>query len=86
MKESAMKKTLVGCLALLGQGARPSDGGVDIVIEGRHIREIRPTGTRAPEGEAIDLRGRLVTAGLINGHHHSHEGYYKGRATSTYVP
>jgi len=79
MKESAMKKTLVGCLALLGQGARPSDGGVDIVIEGRHIREIRPTGTRAPEGEAIDLRGRLVTAGLINGHHHSHEGYYKGR-------
>ena len=74
-----MKITLVGCLALLGPEARPSDGAVDIVIEGKHIREIRPTGARAPEGDVIDMRGRLVTAGLINGHHHSHEGYYKGR-------
>jgi 5-methylthioadenosine/S-adenosylhomocysteine deaminase len=74
-----MKKTLVGCLALLGPTARPSDGPVDIVIDGGHIQEVRPNGARAPEGEAIDLRGRLMTAGLINGHHHSHEGYYKGR-------
>src|SRR5207248_4574378 len=26
-----------------------------------------------------DLKGLLLTAGLINGHHHSHEGYYKGQ-------
>src|SRR6266404_1639868 len=74
-----MRKTLIGCLALLGEDARPSDGPVDAVIDGRHIREARPSGATAPEGEAIDLKGRLLTAGLINGHHHSHEGYYKGR-------
>jgi guanine deaminase len=40
---------------------------------------VRPSGVAPPEGEKIDLAGRLLTAGLINGHHHSHEGYYKGR-------
>ena len=74
-----MKKTLVGCLALLGEDARPSDGPVDIVIEGKVISEIRPSGARKPGGAVIDLTGRLVAAGLINGHHHSHEGFYKGR-------
>jgi guanine deaminase len=69
----------VKCRALLGEGARPSDGPVDVVIEGRHIRDIRPSGAAAPEGRVIDLAGRLLTAGLVNGHHHSHEGYYKGR-------
>ena len=75
----AMRKTLVGALALLGEDAVPSNGRVDIVIEGRTIREIRPHGVQPPEGTAIDMRGRLLTAGLVNGHHHSHEGYYKGR-------
>lgn len=70
---------MTGCLALVGEDARPSDGPVDIVIDGRLIRDIRPTGVAAPEGEPINLTGRLVTAGLINGHHHSHEGFFKGR-------
>jgi 5-methylthioadenosine/S-adenosylhomocysteine deaminase len=74
-----MTKTLAGCLALLGEDARPSNGPVDIIIEGRHIRDIRPSGAGAAEGEIIDLKDRLVTAGLINGHHHSHEGFFKGR-------
>ena len=74
-----MRKTLVGCRALLGETSTPSDGTVDIVIDGRTIREIRPHGAREPEGTVIDMRGRLVAAGLINGHHHSHEGFYKGR-------
>src|SRR5262249_58342403 len=39
----------------------------------------RPAGVATPEGEPINLKGRLVTAGLINGHHHSHEGFFKGR-------
>ncbi|TVQ53125.1 MAG: amidohydrolase [Rhodobacteraceae bacterium] len=74
-----MKKTLVGCRALLGPKAVPSDGPVDIEIVGRTIADIRPTGVRPPEGEVIDAGRLLVTAGLVNGHHHSHEGYYKGR-------
>src|SRR6266536_1582557 len=72
--EAALRKTLVGCHALIGESVRPTDGPVDIVIDGRQIRDIRPSGATEPEGDAIDLAGRLVTAGLINGHHHSHEG------------
>ncbi len=74
-----MLKTLVNCHALLGEAPTPSEGLVDIVIEGKVIRTIRPAGSMPPEGEAIDMRGKLVTAGLINCHHHSSEGYYKGR-------
>src|SRR6516225_1229632 len=69
----------MGCLALVGEDARPSEGPVDIVIDGGLIRDIRPAGEATPEGELINLTGRLVTAGLINGHHHSHEGFFKGR-------
>ena len=74
-----MRKTIVGCRALLGEGALPSRGAVDIVVEGRLIREIRPHGAAEPEGDVVPAQGLLVTAGLINGHHHSHEGFYKGR-------
>jgi guanine deaminase len=72
-------KTLTGAKALLGEDARLSDGAVDIVIEGRTIREIRPAGAGQPEGEALPCDGLLLTPGLINGHHHSHEHFYKGR-------
>lgn len=72
--------TLSGARALLGEEARLSDGPVDIVIEDRTIREIRPAGAAEPIGERVDCAGLLVAAGLINGHHHSHEHYYKGRA------
>jgi guanine deaminase len=75
-----MKKTLAGCLALLGPEAKASDGPVDIVIEGKSIAEIRPHGSAEPEGEVFDMRKRLVTPGLINGHTHSHEGFSKGRS------
>ncbi|WP_375460270.1 amidohydrolase family protein [uncultured Enterovirga sp.] len=71
--------TLSGCLALLGPEARASDGAVDIEIRGDRVAEIRPHGASTPSGDVVDMRGRLVTAGLINGHHHSHEGFYKGR-------
>ncbi len=74
-----MRKTLTGCLALLGEDAVASDGPVDIVIDGDRIAAIRPHGGAAAEGERIDAAGLLVAPGLINGHHHSHEGFYKGR-------
>ena len=70
-------KTLTGAIALLGEGMTPSC--VDIVIENKKIRKISPAGSADPEGEVVDMRDRLVTPGLINCHHHSHEGYYKGR-------
>ena len=73
-----MRKTLSGCFALVGEDPQPTIEPVDIVIEGRVIHDIRPTRVQGPEGEFIDLTGRLVTAGLINGHHHSHEGFFKG--------
>ncbi len=72
-------KTLCNCLALLGTDASPSDGPVDIVIRGTTIAAVRPSGEAEPEGEAIDAVGRLVTPGLVNGHHHSHELFHKGR-------
>ena len=31
------RKTLVGAIALLGEGAVPSEGAVDVVIDGRLI-------------------------------------------------
>jgi len=73
------KTTLLNCTALLGETAERSKGPVDIVIDGQRIAAIRPAGSQPPEGTAIDARNRLVTAGLINGHQHSHETYYKGR-------
>jgi 5-methylthioadenosine/S-adenosylhomocysteine deaminase len=71
--------TVTGCSALVGDDARYERGPLDIVIADRRIAAVRPTGERPPEGAAIDARNRLVVAGLINGHHHSHEHYYKGR-------
>jgi 5-methylthioadenosine/S-adenosylhomocysteine deaminase len=71
--------TLAGGLALLGPAAEPSSGPVDIVVREGRIAAIRPAGAAHAEGEAIDCRNRLVAPGLINGHHHSHEHYFKGR-------
>jgi guanine deaminase len=71
--------TLQGCVALLGPEARVSAEPVDIVIDGRLIAAIRPAGAGPAEGRVIDARRHLVTAGLINGHFHSHEHFHKGR-------
>lgn len=71
--------TLTQCRALLGPEAIPSQHLLDIVIHQGRIQTIRPSGTAAPEGRVIDARQRLVAAGMINGHHHSHEHFHKGR-------
>ncbi len=74
-----MRKVLSNCFALLGESHALSSIPVDIVIEGRTIADIRPHSMTAADGEMIDMSRRLIGPGLINGHHHSHEGYYKGR-------
>ena len=71
--------TLTGCAALVGADARYERGPLDIVIAGDRIAAVRATGAQPPAGEVISARGRLAVPGLINGHHHSHEHYHKGR-------
>src|SRR5437764_4721106 len=73
------KRTVLrGARALLGSGLGFSPAELDLLIEGGRIRAIEPAGTQ-PADEVIDLRGRLLVPGLINGHFHSHEHFHKGR-------
>jgi 5-methylthioadenosine/S-adenosylhomocysteine deaminase len=73
------RTTLSGCLALLGPEAKPSDSRVDIFIDGGRIAAIERAGVKPAEGTVVDASRHLVTAGLINGHVHSHEHFHKGR-------
>lgn len=51
----------------------------DILVRGDSIAEIGPPGLASPEGAAqIDATGRLMHAGLMNGHTHSHGNLSKG--------
>ena len=55
---------------LLKGGVLPDGGGADILIRGGKIVEISES-IAAPEGaRVIDVAGRLVTPGLVNGHVH----------------
>src|SRR5437867_8835364 len=74
-----MTTTLTNCIVLLGVDATPSNGPVDLVIEGDRIADIRPSGSAPPSGTVVDASRRLVTPGIINGHHHSAEHFHKGR-------
>lgn len=71
--------TLTNCKVIDEAGRAPASGTFDIEISNDKITDIRPTGSRPPKGRAIDASNRLATAGLINGHHHSHEHFHKGR-------
>jgi 5-methylthioadenosine/S-adenosylhomocysteine deaminase len=70
--------TLTGCQGLIGEDAS-FKGPLDIVIADSQIRSIRPAGETQPEGEVVDAQNRLVVPGMVNGHHHSHENFHKGR-------
>src|SRR5689334_8554855 len=50
----------------------------DVVVEGNRIAAITAPGPTSGPG-AIDASGCLLTAGMINGHFHSHEHFQKGR-------
>jgi guanine deaminase len=69
---------LRGAYALLGEELRFERKALDIAIEGRKISKIAPAGS-LQGGEVIDLGGRLLAPGLINGHFHSHEHFQRGR-------
>jgi 5-methylthioadenosine/S-adenosylhomocysteine deaminase len=73
-----MTRTVIhGCRALIGEDAELS-GPLDVTIEGTRIADIRPM-QDGSDPDAIDARNCLLTAGLINGHFHSHEHFQKGR-------
>lgn len=78
---AAVEPTIVirGCRALLGDDARYTPEPVDIVVRDRQIAAIVPGGTAPPGQTEIDGSRRLVVAGTINGHQHSHEHFQKGR-------
>ncbi len=79
MKQTSRSFTLLGAMVMSGpdrlDDRRPMDIGV---VDGR-ISFVAPGGTVAPVGQTVEAAGRLVTPGWINGHTHSHEGFYKGR-------
>jgi guanine deaminase len=53
---------------------------VDILVSDGRIEAMEPHGTiRDANAAVIRVDGRLIAPGLINGHHHSHESFHKGR-------
>ena len=74
-----MSATLLrGCTALLGPELRHSPDPLDILVEDGRIAAIAAAGS-LQAGRIIDLPGRLVVPGLVNGHQHSHEHFQRGR-------
>lgn len=71
--------TLTGCKVILGRGARVSHEPMDIVIKEDLIHAIRPSDPSRAEGDIVDVSNHLAAPGMVNGHHHSHENFHKGR-------
>lgn len=71
--------TLTGGLVLASPDAKQDRARKDVFIENGKITAVLPAGERQPIGERIDASTLLITAGLINSHHHSHEHFHKGR-------
>jgi len=81
MDKTTMHKTitLVGTLALSEDGVSVGTEPMDIVIRNGVIDDIRPSGSQPVEGERVDASDTFTVPGFINGHHHSHENFHKGR-------
>ncbi|MBI2492628.1 MAG: amidohydrolase family protein [Candidatus Rokubacteria bacterium] len=75
----ARRIVLRGAAALLGEGFAFSPAPLDVAIEGDRIASVGPEGSAGPGDEVVDLHGRLLVPGFINGHFHSHEHFLKGR-------
>lgn len=74
-------KTLIRQATILAMGGehRTTPFTGDIVIEGERIAQIGRDLGPVPEATIIDGRDRLVMPGLVNGHLHSSEQFFKGR-------
>lgn len=67
-------------LAKLPDDASPAPQRVDITVRGDLIAEIRLAGDEYPaNADILDGTTLFAVSGFINGHHHSHENFQKGR-------
>src|SRR2546423_390096 len=73
-----MTTILRGAYALLGEDFRFEKKPLDIAVDRKKISGIGNAGTLKGEN-TIDLAGKLLVPGLINGHFHSHEHFQRGR-------
>lgn len=71
--------TIVGTRPLDADGKSFSELPMDIVIRRGVITAVEPSGRTPPIGEVVNGRNTITFPGLINGHHHSHENFHKGR-------
>jgi 5-methylthioadenosine/S-adenosylhomocysteine deaminase len=77
---STFKKALLrGATAIVGNSLTYDPRALDILIEGDKITAIETAGTVSVADEIIDLSGKMLVPGLINGHQHSHEHFQRGR-------
>jgi 5-methylthioadenosine/S-adenosylhomocysteine deaminase len=79
MNSSSKKTLLRGATAITGDSLTYDSRALDILIEGDKIIAIEPAGTVGVVDEIIDLSGKMLVPGLINGHQHSHEHFQRGR-------
>jgi imidazolonepropionase-like amidohydrolase len=68
------RRLLIRNAMVIYGNAKPPYGPLDIVLQDGLIAEIRPTGARQPDADAvIDATGKYVMPGIINTHMHWHE-------------
>ena len=73
------RTVLRGGLVLGGSDLALTPQPVDIVIEGDRIRSVGASHDVQDQDDVLDMSGRLVVPGMINGHFHSSEHFQKGR-------
>src|SRR5258705_1260200 len=66
---AAQTTALTHATVIDGSGAAPQPN-VTIVMENGHIREMGPGTVAPPDATVIDLTGKYVVPGIINGHGH----------------
>lgn len=69
---------LRGAYALLGEEFEFEKKTFDLLISAGEIARISPAGSLRGD-QVIDLAGKLLVPGLVNGHFHSHEHFQRGR-------
>ena len=69
----------MGTRPLSEDGTHVIQTPMDIIICDGIIQSIHLAGASPPKGKVVDASGTLAMPGFINGHHHSHENFHKGR-------